>query len=86
MCGCKSTMVQLQVSELDGKKIAYSSETEFLLQIGKGKKGAYKTRNTFKGNLGLAMFYYNSINIGNGYKKRLVMPSSKKPILARASS
>jgi hypothetical protein len=68
-------------SELDGKNIAYSEETMFLVQLGKGK-GAYQTKWHFKGSLSQAVSYYNGICIGNGYKKRLLMPSSKKPILA----
>ena len=79
-------MTTLKTDELNGKKIAYSSETEFIVQIGKGKS-AYKTRNVFKGNLTQAVMTYCGINIGNGYKKRLLMPScSKNPVLARAKS
>lgn len=71
---------------LDGKYVGYTSETEFLVQVGKGK-GSYKTRYSFIGRLELALFYYRSINIGNGYKKRLLMPAcSKKPVLARQIS
>ena len=76
-------MVTLKTAELNGKKIGYCSETEFLVQVGKGSKGAYSTVYSFRGGLGRAVFYYDAINIGNGYKKRLLMPSSKKPILAR---
>ena len=68
-------------SELDGKKIAYSEETMFLVQLGKGK-GSYQTKWHFKGSLSQAVSYYNGLNIGNGYKKRLLMPSSPKPVLA----
>ena len=75
-------MITLHTSELNGKKIAYSSETEFLVQVGKGK-GTYKTRYSFKGNIAQAVFYFNSINIGNGYKKRLFSPSMNKPTLAK---
>jgi len=71
--------------ELDGQKVAYSSETLFIVQVGKGKS-AYQNRYTFTGNLPQAVQYYNGINIGRGYKKRLVMPSAKKPVLARAAS
>lgn len=78
-------MITLIHNTLDGKKIAYSSETDFLVQIGKNK-GSYKTKYSIKGSLGQALFWYHSINIGNGYKKRLVMPSSKKPVLARQFS
>lgn len=69
-------------SELDGKKISYSDETMFLVQIGKGSKGSYQTKWHFKGSLSQAVSYYNGINIGLGYKKRLLMPSSPKPVLA----
>ena len=74
------------VNELDGKKIAYTDQTEFLVQIGKNK-GSYRTKYRIVGHLGSAVLWYNGINIGNGYKKRLLMPScSKKPVLARAFS
>lgn len=73
-------------STLDGKRIAYTAETVFQVQVGRGSKGGYKTSYTFKGDLAKAVFYYNCINIGNGYKKRLVMPSSNKPVLARQAS
>ena len=80
-------MITLKSQQLDNRTIAYSSETDFLVQVGKGAKGSYKTRCTIKGNLGQAVFWYNCINIGYGYKKRLMMPScSRKPVLARQSS
>lgn len=72
--------------ELNGKKIAYSDNTEFLVQVGKGSKGSYRTRYRFVGNLGQAVLYYNGININGGYKKRLFAPSFNKPVLARAAS
>jgi len=73
---------------VNGKRIAYDSDyTEFLVQVGKGTKGSYKTRYSFIGKLNQAVMYYNAINIGNGYKKRLYMPScSKNPIIAKVSS
>ena len=73
--------MKLYVNELNGKKVAYSEDTEFLVQLGKGK-GSYKTRYSFKGKLAQAVLYYNGLNVGYGYKKRLLMPSSPKPILA----
>lgn len=73
----------IKTAELDGKKIKYTDETEFLVQVGKDK-GSYKTRWSFKGNLNSAVMYYRSLNIGNGFKKRLLMPACKKnPVLAR---
>lgn len=74
--------ITLHTATLDGKRIAYSLETEFLVQVGRGK-GAYATRYSFKGNLGQAVFYYVGINIWNGYKKRLLMNDK---VLARAFS
>jgi hypothetical protein len=78
-------MVTLHTATLDGKQIAFSSETEFLVQVGKGK-GAYKTRYRFVGNIGQAVGYYRGINSGNGYKKRLVSWAMNKPVLAREVS
>ena len=78
--------MQIKTATLDGKNIAYHDQTEFLVQVGKGAKGAYRTRYTVTGNLGQAVLYYHGINIGNGYKKRLFAPSFSKPILGRAFS
>jgi len=78
--------IQILHVELNGKKIAYTNQTEFLVQIGKDK-GSYRTKYRFVGNLHQAVMYYSAINIGNGYKKRLLMPScSKKPVLAKQFS
>lgn len=71
---------------LDGKHIAYSDRTVFLVEVGRGAKGAYATRYSITGNLHQAVQLYRCINIGNGYKKRLRAPSFNKPILARAFS
>lgn len=80
-------MIVLMSAELDGKRIAFSNQTEFLVQVGRGPKGSYRTKYRFVGNLAQAVTYYNGINIGLGYKKRLYMPaSSKRPVLARAFS
>jgi hypothetical protein len=67
---------------IDGKRICYTRDTEFLVQVGKGR-GAYQTRHRYFGNLSEAVFDYRCINIGNGYKKRLFVPSFNKPTLAR---
>ena len=75
----------IKTATLDGKLIAYSDDTEFLVQVGKGKS-EYTTKYSFRGNLGQACAYYRAINIGNGYKKRLYAPTMNKPVLARASS
>lgn len=75
----------MKTATLDGKRIAYTDDTEFLVQIGRGKS-AYTTRYSFRGNLHQAVMYYRCINIGRGYKKRLVMPAANRPVLARAFS
>jgi len=79
---------KLLESTLNGKRIGYSTETEFVVQVSKSRscKSSYQNRFTFKGDLGKAVFYYNCINIGRGYRKRLLMPSANKPILARSAS
>jgi len=79
--------VQLKENTFNGKRIAYSSQTVFLVQVGKGRKGSYKTSYSFTGDLPRAVMYYNGINIGNGYKKRLLMPSSSRnPVLSKQTS
>jgi hypothetical protein len=77
--------MQLKQATLNGNRIAYHDSTEFLVQVGKGK-GSYKTRYRFVGSFVGAVTYYNAINIGNGYKKRLLAPSFNKPVLARQAS
>ncbi len=78
--------VQLKTATLNGKSIGYNSETEFLVQVGRYQKGSYRTRYRFVGDLGQAVRYFNCINIGYGYKKRLVSWSMNKPVLARVAS
>ena len=74
--------IDLKVVELDGKKVAFTNETKFLVQVGKGK-GSYKLKYEITGDLATAVFWFKGINVGNGYKKRLLMPScSKNPVLA----
>lgn len=68
--------------EIDGKLISFTDDTDFVVQVG-FRQGAYQTRYSFKGNPAKACFYYRSLNIGRGYKKRLLMPSSPKPVIAR---
>jgi hypothetical protein len=74
----------LRKDMLDGKWIGYSSETVFFVQTGKGPKGAYTSSCVaIKGSLYRAINYYNGINIGLGYKKRVVMAGK---VLAKAKS
>jgi hypothetical protein len=71
--------------ELDGKQVAYTDETVFLVELGRGR-GAYRTRWSFVGNLHRAVAHYRALNIGCGFKKRLRAPSFNKPLLARSFS
>jgi hypothetical protein len=75
----------MKVATFNGKRICYHDNTEFLVQVGKNKS-AYKTRYSFRGNIGQAVAYYNGINIGRGYKKRLYSPQMNMPLLARQFS
>ena len=75
----------MKTATIDGKRIAYTDDTTFEVQVGRGKS-AYATKYSFKGELARAVLYYRGINIGNGYKKRLVMPDAIRPVLARAFS
>jgi len=72
----------IRQATLNGKRIAYTDQTDFIVQVGKGK-GSYRTRYKFTGDLSSAVFHFNCLNIGNGYKKRLLAPAFNKPLLAR---
>ena len=76
----------IKYATLDGKRIAYTDNTVFLVQVGKGPKGSYKNRYSFRGNLQQAALYFASVNVGNGFKKRLVMSGCSRPVLARIAS
>jgi len=75
-------MMQVKVAEIDGKQIAYTDQSVFLVQIGRGR-GSYRTKYSITGSLGKACFYYRAVNIGNGYKKRLVCESLNNPLIVR---
>ena len=78
--------MELKTVNIDGKDYAYSSKTVFAVEVGKGERGEYKPRYSFEGNPAQAILYYNGINIGNGYKKRLRMLCGKPITIARAFS
>lgn len=68
--------IEIKTVTLDGKKLAYTNQTEFLVQVGKNR-GAYRTRYRFTGNIHQAVAHYRAINVGLGYKKRLLLRSNK---------
>jgi hypothetical protein len=71
--------------ELNGRIVWFSSDDRFAVQVGKGRKGAYKNKYVVQG-FERARFYYAGINLGPGYKKRLVSLSNKKAVLKTAFS
>lgn len=75
--------VILRHATLNGQSIEFCSSTEFLVQTA-SPKGSYRTRYRFQGNLGQAVLYFNAINLGWGWRKRLLAPSFQKPVLAKA--
>ena len=76
--------IELRYHTLNGKEIAFHTATEFLVQVGKGSKGSYKTQYVVIGDLSQAVSYYNSIVVGWGEKKRLLFPNAaRNPVLAR---
>ena len=78
--------MELLNDTIDNKSISYTNETRFLVQVGRGAKGGYSTKYAFTGKLRAAVLYYNSVNVGNGYKKRLYAPALVNPVLAKQTS
>lgn len=73
---------------IDGKCIAYYIDEKnprpWVVEVGKGR-GSYKPRYRF-GGPAQAVEYFNGINIGNGYKKRLRCETAgDKPITVARS-
>jgi hypothetical protein len=56
---------------IDGKDYTYEDSDRWLVQVGK-HSSRYQTRYAFS-TPHQAMYYYNAINIGRGYKKRLTL-------------
>lgn len=78
--------VRMMSAEVNGKRIGFSSDTEFLVQTSKtrNRKSGYETRYKFTGEQFQRMaMHYSGINIGNGYRKRVVMAG--KVIIREAS-
>jgi len=69
---------------IDNKHYCTTDETLLILQSGRGKS-AYRTRLIFiRDFAGRAVMQYNMLNVGNGYKKRLIMQTGdKKTVIAR---
>ena len=77
------TMKTFYEYTLNNNRICFHCDSLIEVQIGKNKS-AYRTRYSFRPeNFGQAVMYFNGINIGNGYKKRLLCKTLNKPVLAR---
>ena len=73
-------MLELKDVTINGKAYFDNEESEVTVEVGKGEKGSYKTKYRLK-SPGQAVLYFNGINIGNGYKKRLRLHNrDSKPI------
>ena len=78
--------VEIKTIQLNDRMLTYPSSAFFRVQVGRGG-GGYSTKYSFMGNPSRAMLYYNAINVGNMYKKRLVMDfNGRKEVLVKDSS
>lgn len=76
----------MQTINIDGKEWIYGADDFWLVEVGKGPKGGYQARYSLETPY-RGMWYYNCINIGNGYKKRLsLVTGGKKVTVARSAS
>lgn len=73
--------VKLMTAEVNGARIAFSSETVFLVQVSRStnRKSSFKTVAKFKGaEFGKMATYFQGISIHSGHRKRIVMVGSSK--------
>ena len=79
-------MAITRYGELNGKSITYNGDTLFMVQVGRPK---YETKYCIMGNLDKAVLWYKGINVGYGYRKRLLLlgnPMKKPTVLAKQFS
>jgi hypothetical protein len=74
-----------QWCQLDGKVVWFLTDEKFAVQVGKGKKGSYKTKYVMQGFYRAYNMYYG-VNLGPGYKKRIFRLSNEKVVLKTAFS
>lgn len=67
------------VPQWGGKVVWVLSDEKFAIQVGKGSKGSYRSKYVLSG-LHRAHFYYSCLNLGPGYKARILQLSNKKVI------
>jgi hypothetical protein len=79
---------RMKTVNIDGKDYTYSESDVWKVEVGKGSKGAYHSRYTLD-NPRQGVWYFNCINIGNGFKKRLSLvkiETGKKVTIVKAAS
>lgn len=69
--------------ELDGKKVSFHKDNIIEVHTGKISSHRYSKKWQFTPKeFSKAMIHYNGLNIGNGFKKRLICYQLQKPLLA----
>jgi hypothetical protein len=74
--------IRLIYDTLDGKHIAYHSETVFKVQVGRIGR-SYVTKHVIAGDLGRAVLWFNGYNVDHRHQKRLYCDTMNNPVLAR---
>lgn len=70
---------------IDGKDYTYSQGDLWNVEVGKGS-GSYRTKYALA-TPNQAIFYFNAINIGRGFKKRLTLEQGGRKVrIARVAS
>lgn len=70
---------------IDGKDYTFNDDARWLVEVGKGS-GSYRTKYALT-TPNQAMFYFNAINIGRGFKKRLTLEQGGRKVrIARIAS
>jgi len=76
----------MKTINIDGKDYTYSEGDVWSVEVGRWGKGAYLRRYTLETPY-KAMWYFDGINIGRGYKKRLsLIQNGKRTTVARQAS
>ena len=72
---------------IDGKTYTCEQGDLWCVEVGRYARGAYKPRYTVE-TPQQGTFYYRAINIGRGYKKRLVLEraNGQRTIIAKSAS
>jgi hypothetical protein len=69
----------MKTINIDGKDYTYSEGDKWSVEVGRWEKGSYRGRYSLDTPY-QAMRYFNAINIGRGYKKRLSLIQGEKRI------